>query len=97
MWGKILLFLNEHHQVALHVASGHITNVEFDDSNLIVKVEDGMLANLLSDGKREIENALRWQGLDLSFKVEILVKVISPQEQDIAKLQKLVGDYLIVK
>ena len=56
-----------------------------------------MLANLLSDGRREIENALRWQGLDLSFKVEILAKEISPQEQDINKLQKLVGDYLIVK
>ena len=97
VWGKIVLFLKEHHQVALHVAWGDITNVELDDQSLTVKVEDGMLANLLSDGRREIENALRWQGLDLSFKVEILAKEISPQEQDIAKLQKLVGDYLIVK
>ena len=97
VWGKVVLFLKEHHQVALHVACGDITNVELDDQNLIVKVEDSMLANLLADGRREIENALRWQGLDLSFKVEILTKEISPQEEDIEKLQKIVGDYLTIK
>ncbi len=91
------MFLKEHHQVALHVACGDITDVALDGQNLIVKANDGMLANLLGDGRREIENALRWQGLDLSLKVEIIEHKQTPQEEDIAKLQKLVGDYLIVK
>ena len=97
MWGKVVLFLKEHHQVALHVACGDITDVALDGQNLIVKAGDGMLANLLADGRREIENALRWQGLDLSLKVEIIEHKLTPQEEDIQKLQKLVGDYLTIK
>lgn len=93
----MVLFLKEHHQVALHVACGDITDVALEDHNLIVRVQDGMLANLLSDGRREIENALRWQGLDLSLKVEIVTKEKSEQEQDIERLKALVGDYLIIK
>lgn len=56
-----------------------------------------MLAGLLADGRREIENALRWQGLDLSFKIEINQKELSKQEKDIERLKSLVGDYLIIK
>ena len=61
-----MLFLKEHRQIALHVACGDITDVALDGNNFIINIEDGMMQNLLNEGKREIESALRWQGLDLN-------------------------------
>lgn len=97
IWGKVVLFLKEHRMTALHVACGDITDVGLDQNNLIVRVEDGMLADLMKEGRRDIESALRWQGLDISLKVEIIQKQISDEEKDIAKLKTVLGDYLIVK
>lgn len=91
------MFLKEHHQVALHVACGDITDVALDGQNLIVRVENNMLAQLLGDGRRDIENALRWQGLDIGLKVEVLEKKLTPAEEDLQKLQPIVGDYLKIK
>ena len=97
VWGKVVLFLKEHRRVALHVACGDITEVAIEGNNLIVKVYDTMLADLLSEGRRDIENALSWQGLEMNFKYEVVQKVVPPQEEDIEKLKKLVGKYLIIK
>lgn len=79
------------------MACGDINDVALDESGLTVRVKDSMMQDLLSDGKREIENALRWQGLDIGFNVEKKQEKISPQDEDIEKLTKLVGDYLSVK
>ncbi len=91
------MFLKEHRQVALHVACGDITDVALDDNNFIINIEDGMILNLMKEGKREIESALRWQGLDLNviFNVKIIEK--TQEEQDIEKLKELFGNLLIVK
>ena len=97
VWGKVVLFLKEHRRVALHVACGDITEVAIEGNNLIVKVYDTMLADLLSEGRRDIENALSWQGLEMNFKYEVVQKIVPPQEEDIEKLKKLVGKYLIIK
>ncbi len=64
---------------------------------LIINVNEGMLINLLNDGKREIENALRWQGLDIGVKINIKQIKKSEEEQDIEKLKDVFGDYLIVR
>ncbi len=97
VWGKIVLFLKEHHEVALHVACGDITDVVIENSNLVVNIKDSMLYHLLSDGRREIENALRWQGLDLGLKIEYCPTPKTPQEEDIDKLKKIFGEELIIK
>lgn len=89
--------MKEHRQVALHVACGDITDIEITDTALVVKVKDSMLNNLLSDGRREIENALRWQGLDLGLEIDYKPRQKSDEDKDIEKLSGLVGDYLIVK
>ena len=89
--------MKEHRQVALHVACGDITDIEITDTALVVKVKDSMLNNLLSDGRREIENALRWQGLDLGLEIDYKPRQKSDGDKDIEKLSGLVGDYLIVK
>ena len=97
VWGKVVLFLKEHRQVALHVACGDITDVELGQSSLIVRVRENMLNQLLTDGRREIESALRWQGLDLSLQIEYTPPQLSGQEQDIEKLKKIAGEYLKIK
>ena len=55
-----------------------------------------MIYNLLNDGKRELESALRWQGLGLNLEIEY-----SPQEKfeekDIEKLKSIFGDKLTIK
>lgn len=97
IWGKVVLFLREHRQVALHVACGDITDVELEGNKLIVNVYDGMLVNLLQEGRREIESALRWQGLELQLEVRTKEKFKSDEEQDIEKLKEVFGEYLILK
>ena len=97
VWGKVVLFLKEHHQIALHVACGDITDVELQNDSLVINVYDGMLVGLLRDGRREIENALRWQGLDLSVKINIKVEEKSQEEEDLQTLKKTFRDKLIIK
>ncbi len=97
VWGKVVLFLKEHRQIALHVACGDITDVALDGNNFIINIEDGMMQNLLNEGKREIESALRWQGLDLNVILNIKVIEKSPVEQDIEKLKNLFGEKLVIK
>ena len=91
------MFLKEHHQIALHVACGDITDVELQNDSLVINVYDGMLVGLLQDGRREIENALRWQGLDLNVEVNIKVEEKSQEEEDLQTLKKTFGDKLIIK
>lgn len=97
IWGKIVLYLKERRQIALHVACGDITDVELKDNNLIINITDGMMYDLLNDGKRELESALRWQGLELNIVINVKKVELSSQEKDIKKLKELFGDYLIVK
>jgi len=80
----------------LHVACGDITDVQIEDNYLNINVKEGMLYNILTEGKRELESALRWQGLDLKIKVNLIQSNMSEQEEDIKKLKSLLGDKLTV-
>ena len=57
---------------------------------------DGTLVNLLSEGKREIENALRWQGIDHKLVINIKETEYTKTEMDIQRL-KTVFDSVIIK
>ena len=92
VWGKVVLYLKEHHMVALHVACGDITDVEIKDQHIIINAKDGMLANLLLEGKREIESALRWQGLDYAVKINLLTDEKSEADLDYERLREIFGD-----
>lgn len=82
--------------VALHVACGDITDVSIDSGKLIVKAKEGMIIEMLKEGRRDIESALRWQGLELSLKIEEIEVKVDPMEEDIKKLKEKVGDYLTI-
>lgn len=89
--------MKEHHEIALHVACGDITDVQLEEGMLVINVYEGMLVGLLEDGRREIENALRWQGLDLKVQINIKKEERSKEEEDLLTLQKTFGEYLILK
>lgn len=92
-----MLFLKEHKEVALHVACGDITDVEIKDGRLNLTASDNTMLSLLESGKREIERALSWQGLDLVVELHEKKKEPSKAEQDLKKLTKLFGDKVKIK
>ena len=96
VWGKVVLFLKEHRHIALHVACGDITDVQLDGDKLILNIFDGTLVNLLTEGKREIENALRWQGIEHKLVINIKETEYTKTEMDIKRL-KAVFDSIIIK
>jgi hypothetical protein len=67
------------------------------DGRLIISVADNTVLSLLQDGKREIERALSWQGLDLIVDIEQKIIPPSKQEEDIKKLKQIFDDKLIIK
>lgn len=74
------------------MACGDITNAQIENGKLIIRSSDDFLIDVLESGRREIENAIRWQGLDLEF---VVVKFESNEqklEKDIKKLKNLFGD-----
>ena len=91
VWGKVVLYLKEHKQIALHVACGDITNAKIDNGNLVIRSSDDFLIDVLENGKKEIENALRWQGLELNFVVEKFESDKQKIEKDVKTLKEFFG------
>ena len=89
VWGKVVLYLKENKKVALYVACGDITDVKIENNSLIIRSSDDFLVNVLEDGRRDIENALRWQGLDLKLEIIKFESLKQKQEKDILKLIRL--------
>lgn len=79
------------------MACGDITDVKIDDKKLAIKTSDDFLISVLEDGKRELENALRWQGLNLEVEIIKFESVDQMRDKDILKLSKLFGEKLILE
>ena len=90
-----MLFLKEHKFIALHVACGDITDVEIKGNELVINARDGMLYNLLFAGKKEIESALRWQGLNFLVSVNLIEEEKSDIQRDYERLVEVFGENLI--
>ena len=84
-----MLYLKENREIALHVACGDITDVAVEGDRFIINLFDGMLINLLEEGKRIIERALRWQGLELKVQINVKQQVLSTSEQDLKRLSQV--------
>ena len=97
IWGRVILYLRENKQIALHVACGDITDVQLEGDNLIVNISDKMIENLLQEGRREIERALSWQGANVNLVINCKAVAKSAQEQDIEKLKQLFGNEITIK
>lgn len=97
MWGKVVLYLKEHHKVALHVACGDITAPVIKDGMLIIKSSDDFLIDVLENGRKDIETAIRWQGLDLKFEVVKFESVEQKLSKDLRKIQNFFGEKVEVE
>ncbi len=82
-----MLYLKEHKKVALHVACGDITNAKIENGKLVIRSSDDFLIDVLENGRKEIENAIRWQGLELQFVVEKFESGEQKTNKDIKKLE----------
>ncbi len=74
------------------MACGDITNAKIEGQKLVIRSSDEFLIDVLETGRKEIENAIRWQGLDLQFEV---VKFESNEQKinkDIKKLENFFGN-----
>lgn len=97
VWGKIVLYLKEHKKVALHVACGDITNAKIEGDKLVIRSSDDFVIDVLENGRKEIENAIRWQGLDLKFEVQKFESGEQKINKDIKNLQSTFGRKLTVE
>lgn len=96
MWGKVVLYLKEHKKISLYVACGDITDVKIEGGKLVIKSSDDFLISVLVDGTRELENALRWQGLNLEVEIVKFENASQKREKDILKLTKMFGNKLVI-
>ena len=97
VWGKIVLYLKEHKKVALHVACGDITNAKIEGDKLVIRSSDDFVIDVLENDRKEIENAIRWQGLDLKFEVQKFESGEQKTNKDIKNLQSMFGRKLTVE
>ncbi len=97
VWGKVVLYLKEHKKISLYVACGDITDVKIENGKLYIQSSDDFLISVLDDGKRELENALRWQGLNLEVEIVKFENENQKREKDILKLSKLFGEKLVIE
>lgn len=92
-----MLYLKEHKKVALHVACGDITNAKIEDGKLVIRSSDNFLVDVLENGRKDIETAIRWQGLDLKFEVIKYESVEQKIEKDLKKVTTFFGTKLEVE
>ena len=92
-----MLWLKERREIALHVACGDITDVAIDGNKFIINLFDGMLVGLIQEGKRKIESALRWQGLEMEVVVNSKQEVLSTSDADIKRLKEVFDDVQITQ
>ena len=95
VWGKVVLYLKEHKKISLFVACGDITDVQIENNQLLIKTSDDFLVSVLEEGKKELENALRWQGLNMEVKIVKFENNEQMRDKDIIKLKRFFGDKLV--
>lgn len=93
----MVLYLKERKKVALHVACGDITNAKIEVGKLIIRSSDDFLIDVLENGRKDIEAAIRWQGLELAFVVEKYESGEQKINKDIKKLENFFGNRVEVK
>lgn len=97
VWGKVVLYLKEHKKVALHVACGDITNAKIENGAIVIRSSDDFLIDVLENGRRDIESAIRWQGLDLRFEVQKFESGEQKINKDIKNLRNFFGNKVFVE
>ena len=98
LWGRIIVYLREHHAVALHIACGDITDVSYDGDTFFVNTTENLLYDLLKseDNLKDLKNAFDNFGIK-KFEIIKKEKKLSKSQQDIIKLKEIFGNKLIIE
>ena len=56
-----------------------------------------MLVNLLKAGKKDIENAIRWQGLELEIEIVVKQPERTVADRDIKKLKEVFEEVSVIE
>lgn len=98
IWGKVIVFLREHHLVALHIACGDITDVAKIDDTFYINTTEDFLYDLLKseDNNKELNAALNNFGIK-KFQIVKKEKVMSKSQEDLIKLKNFFGNKIIIE
>ncbi len=69
------------------MACGDITNAILENNKLIIRTSDDFLVDVLESGRKDIEAAIRWQGLDIKFEIVKFESAEQKIAKDIKKLE----------
>lgn len=83
--------------MALHVACGDITDANIEGGSLVIRSSDDFLIDVLENGRKDIESAIRWQGLELKFEVKKFESVEQKINKDIKNLQSFFGNKIVIE
>lgn len=98
LWGKIIIYLREHHAVALHIACGDITDVSRNGDVFYINTTESFLYDLLKseDNYIELKKAFSNFGIN-KFEINKKEKVLTKSQEDINNLKNIFGDKLIIE
>lgn len=98
IWGKVIIYLREHHCVALHIACGDITDVVFDNDKFIIGTTETFLYDLLKseENQNDLKRALKAFNIE-NFEVALKEKILTKSQRDIAKLNKYFDGEIIIE
>jgi len=90
--------LREHHAVALHIACGDITDVEYINGIFYINTTETFLYELLKsqDNIQDLKTALENFGIN-NFEIIKKEKKLSVTQQDLNILKSIFGDKLIIE
>ena len=99
VWGKVITRLREQHLSALHVSCGEIKDVEIKDAKLLILTDQQYLHSIITkqENIEQIENAIKFLGLNLQPEVVLLEKPSIATEADLLTLKEYFGEYLKIK
>ncbi len=73
------------------MACGDITNAIIEGDKLVIRTSDDFLIDVLENGRKDIETAIRWQGLELKFEIVKFESTEQKIAKDIKKLENFFG------
>lgn len=83
--------MKEKKYIALQIACGDITDSRQEKNAFVIASEEKFILSVLEkpENKKIIEEALKWQGVNLPLVIERKIKLSELQEQDLQKLKSL--------
>lgn len=84
---------------ALHVSCGEIKDVDIKDNLLVISTDQEYLHSIITkvESVEQIENALKYLGINLKPNVVLLDKPSIAVEADMLVLKETFGEYLKIK